>query len=78
MITYTSRYTQSSVNSGLKESSVTFGTDIQKSNVYLSVDIKPSHSFARLMLVLGRIVRMQDAGKTRDHSAYQEWVQGQY
>ena len=78
MITYTSRYTQSSVNSSLKESSVTFGTDIQKSNVYLSVDIKPSHSFARLMLVLGRIVRMQDAGKTRDHSAYQEWVQGQY
>ena len=41
MITYTSRYTQSSVNSSLKESSVTFGTDIKKSNVYLSVDIKP-------------------------------------
>ncbi len=78
MPTYTSRYTQSSVNSNPKESSITFGTDIQNSNVYLSVDIKPSRSFARLMLVLGRIVRMQDAGKVRDHSAYQEWVQGQY
>ena len=55
MPTYTSRYTQSSVNSNSKESSVTFGTDIQNSNVYLSVDIKPSRSFARLMLILGRI-----------------------
>ena len=39
MITYTSRYTQSSVNSTLKESSVTFGTDIKKSNVGLGLGI---------------------------------------
>ena len=30
------------------------------------------------MLVLGRIVRMRDAGVNKDHSAYQEWVQGEY
>ena len=30
------------------------------------------------MLVLGKVVRMQDAGIEKDHSAYQEWVRGEY
>jgi len=78
MVAYSAQYTQSTAASTPHNSSVTFGTDIAQSHVYLSVEIIPSHSFARLMLALGRVVRMQDTGIQRDHSAYQEWVQGQY
>ena len=78
MTTYNAQYTQSKATATAENSSVTFGTDISQESVYLSVDIIPSHSFARLMLTLGRVVRMQDAGVQRDHSAYQAWVQGEY
>ena len=80
MISFKGNFTQSAVNSSTNESAVTFGTDIKNSNVFLSTDIKvkPGVAFSKFMLVLGRIVRMRDAGVNKDHSAYQEWVQGQY
>ena len=80
MISFKGNFTQSTVNSNTNESAVTFGTDIKNSNVFLSTDIKvkPGVAFSKLMLVLGRIVRMRDAGVNKDHSAYQEWVQGEY
>ena len=80
MISFKGNFTQSAVNSSTNESAVTFGTDIKNSNVFLSTDIKvkPGVAFSKLMLVLGRIVRMRDAGVNKDHSAYQEWVQGEY
>ena len=80
MISFKGNFTQSAVNSSTNESAVTFGTDIKNSNVFLSTDIKvkPGVAFSKFMLVLGRIVRMKDAGVNKDHSAYQEWVQGQY
>ena len=78
MPTYNAQYTQSNATATAEKSSITFGTDISQVPVYLSVDIIPSHSFARLMLTLGRVVRMQDVGVQRDHSAYQDWVQGEY
>ena len=80
MISFKGSFTQSAVNSSTNESAVTFGTDIKNSNVFLSTDIKlkPGVAFSKLMLVLGRIVRMRDAGVNKDHSAYQEWVQGEY
>lgn len=57
---------------------VTFGADVSSSPVYLNVEVIPSQSFARLMLALGRVVRMQDTGEERDHTVYQAWVQGEY
>ena len=78
MPTYNGQYTQSIAGSRSENSAVTFGADISQAPVYLDVDIIPSHSFARLMLALGRVVRMQDTGVQKDHSAYQAWVKGEY
>ena len=78
MPTYNGQYTQSIAGSRSENSAVTFGADISQAPVYLDVDVIPSHSFARLMLALGRVVRMKDTGVQKDHSAYQAWVKGEY
>ena len=78
MPTYQGRYTKSAATSTSQNSEVTFGADFSQSPVFLNVDIIPSHSFARLMLSLGKVVRMQDVGVERDYSKYQEWVKGEY
>ena len=78
MTTFNGNFTRSISGSSPNDSSVTFGVDVDQSPVYLNVDVIPSYAFARLMLVLGKVVRMQDAGIEKDHSAYQEWVRGEY
>ena len=78
MTTFNGNFTRSISGSSTEDSSVTFGVDVDQSPVYLNVDVIPSYAFARLMLVLGNVVRMQDAGMVQDHSAYQEWVRGEY
>ena len=78
MTTVNGNFTRSISGSSPNDSSVTFGVDVDQSPVYLNVDVIPSYAFARLMLVLGKVVRMQDAGIEKDHSAYQEWVRGEY
>ena len=78
MTTVNGNFTISISGSSTEDSSVTFGVDVDQSPVYLNVDVIPSYAFARLMLVLGKVVRMQDAGIEKDHSAYQAWVRGEY
>lgn len=78
MVTYTGRYTASQSAVSPNASSVSFGADVSQAPVYLNVEVLPGQSFARLMLALGRVVRMRDTAETKDHSAYQAWVQGQY
>ena len=78
MTIFNGNFTRSVAGSSPKDSSVTFGVDVDQSPVYLNVDVIPSYAFARLMLVLGIVVRMQDSGMEKDHSAYQEWVRGEY
>lgn len=78
MVTYTGRYTASQSAVTPNASSVSFGADVSQAPVYLNVEVLPGQSFARLMLALGRVVRMRDTAETKDHSAYQAWVQGQY
>jgi hypothetical protein len=78
MVSYSGRYTRSSAGGHSAGADVTFGADVSSSPVYLNVEVLPGQSFARLMLALGRVVRMQDTGGERDHSAYQAWVQGEY
>lgn len=71
-------FTPSVAGGSSAASSVQFGADISQAPVYLDVNVIPSHSFARLMLALGRVVRMKDTGVERDHTKYQEWVRGEY
>lgn len=53
------------------------GVDLNRDPVYLSGEVVPSATFARAMLVLGKVVRtIKPAPK--DHSAYQRWVEGEY
>ncbi len=78
MTIFNGNFTRSVSGSSPNDSSVTFGIDVDQSPVYLNVDVIPSYAFARLMLVLGKVVRMQDSGMEKDHSAYQEWVRGEY
>lgn len=78
MVSFNGRYTRSLAGGMASGADVTFGADVSSSPVYLNVEVIPSQSFARLMLALGRVVRMQDTGGERDHTAYQAWVQGEY
>ena len=78
MVTYTGRYTASQSAGNPAASSVSFGADVSQAPVYLNVEVLPGQAFARLMLALGRVVRMRDTAVEKDHSAYQAWVQGQY
>ena len=78
MVTYTGQYTASQTTANPTSSSVSFGADVSQAPVYLNVEVVPGQAFARLMLALGRVVRMRDTAVKKDHSAYQEWVQGQY
>ena len=78
MVSFSGRFTRSSAGGLASGADVTFGADVSSSPVYLNVEVIPSQSFARLMLALGRVVRMQDTGGEKDHTAYQAWVQGEY
>lgn len=78
MTSFTGRFTPSSAGGTTDTSSVAFGADISQEPVYLSARVRPSRAFARLMLTLGRVVRMKENGQEKDHSAYQAWVRGEY
>ena len=60
MVTYTGRYTASQAAASPAASSVSFGADVSQAPVYLNVEVLPGQAFARLMLALGRVVRMRD------------------
>ena len=72
------RFTPTTAGSRPDATSVAFGADLSQAPVFLSATVIPSRSFARLMLSLGRVVRMRELGEQKDHSAYQEWVRGEY
>lgn len=78
MISYTTHFTPSVASGTPSSSSVEFGVDTDQDPVFLSGQVKHSATFARLMLTLGRVVRMDDTPTPRDHSAYQAWVRGEY
>jgi len=78
MTTFTGRFTPSLAGGQAASGAVTFGADISERPVYLSGEVIPSHAFARLMLTLSRVVRMNLDAPERDHSDYQNWVRGEY
>ena len=72
-----SRRVTSSAVSKANDAAISFGVDLNRDPVYLTGDVIPSRAFARAMLALGAVVRIQRPGK-KDHSQYQLWVQGEY
>lgn len=73
-----SRFTPSSAGGDADSSFVTFGVDVSQAPVFLSAAVVDSRGFARLMLALGDVVRLKEVRREVDHSAYQEWVRGEY
>ena len=53
-------------------------TDLSRDPVFLSGRVKPSPEFAQAMLALGKIAKTYAKASQKDHTAYQEWVKGQY
>ena len=78
MVQIMTRFAPSHADGSATQSTAIFGTDLAQEPVHLSGAVLHSAAFASLMLVLGQVVRLQDVGRVRDHSAYQEWVRGQY
>jgi len=78
MVQMTMQFMPSHAIGNATQGAAVFGTDLAQGPVHLSGTVVPSASFASLMLVLGEVVRLRDAAQPRDHSAYQEWVQGEY
>jgi len=53
-------------------------TDVDRPGVFLDAKVRNSTEFARAMLVMHKVVCSNLLAGPRDHSAYQEWVQGKY
>jgi hypothetical protein len=53
-------------------------TDVQRPGVFLDALVDDSLSYARVMLALHDLVSSDIRPPTRDHSAYQAWVQDRY
>jgi len=53
-------------------------TDLNRPGVFLNAGVKEGTIFARNMLILHRIVCTNMIKRTKDHSSYQKWVEGEY
>lgn len=72
------RFSRSSASSQSGGSELTFGVDVSSQPVFLKAEVKKSVPFARAMLALARVVRLDESFRQKDHTAYQEWVQARY
>ncbi len=55
-----------------------FSAESSRPNVSLNALIKNSLGYARVMLALRKVVTNDERTKEKDHTAYQEWVMGEY
>lgn len=78
MTSVVARFTQSTAGGQADSSSVIFGADQAQDPVFVDGVVLPSRAFARMMLCLGEVVRLREGRQQRDHSAYQQWVRGEY
>jgi len=77
MFERSARRAPSTASQASGNSSLSVGTDLNRDPVYLSGRVVPSMAFAEAMLTLGKVVKIQKPAP-KDHSAYQEWVAGEY
>ena len=78
MVTHVARYARPSSAIAPAGGHLTLITDLSRDPVFLKGKVLPGTAFAQAMLALGQIVKTSARATAKDHSAYQEWVQGQY
>ena len=78
MATHIARYAKFDTVSTAATGHLTLLTDQSRDAVFLKGRVRCGPAFSKVMLVLGQIVKMAARATEKDHSAYQEWVYGQY
>lgn len=78
MATHIARYAKVDTVAAAATGHLTLLTDQSRDAVFLKGRVRCGPAFSKVMLVLGRIVKMAARATEKDHSAYQEWVYGQY
>ena len=78
MATYVAKYARDSSPLTPISGHLNLLTDLSKDPVFLTGRVKPSPEFAQAMLVLGKIAKTYSKASQKDHTAYQEWVKGEY
>lgn len=78
MPTHVARYAKAGASPIAPDGHLTLVTDQTRDAVFLKGRVRCGPAFARAMLILGHIVKTSARATAKDHSAYQEWVQGQY
>lgn len=78
MATHIARYARVDTTAATATGHLTLLTDQSRDAVYLKGRVRCGPAFSKAMLVLGQIVKMAARATEKDHSAYQEWVYGQY
>lgn len=78
MVTHIARYAKVDTAAAAGTGHLTLLTDQSRDAVFLKGRVRCGPAFSKVMLVLGQIVKMAARATEKDHSAYQEWVYGQY
>lgn len=78
MATHVARYARVDTAAAAATGHLTLLTDQSRDAVFLKGRVRCGPAFSKVMLVLGQIVKMAARATEKDHSAYQEWVYGQY
>ena len=78
MATHIARYAKVDTAAAAATGHLTLLTDQSRDAVFLKGRVRCGPAFSKVMLVLSRIVKMAARASEKDHSAYQEWVYGQY
>ncbi len=78
MAIHIARYAKTDTVASTATGHLTLLTDQSRDAVFLKGRVRNGPAFSKAMLILGQIVKMTALVTEKDHSAYQEWVQGQY
>jgi hypothetical protein len=78
LVTHVARYAGAGSASAPVGGHLTLVTDLSRDAVFLKGKVLCGTAFAQAMLALGQIVKTSARATVKDHSAYQEWVQGEY
>lgn len=78
MAIHIARYAKTDTIASTATGHLTLLTDQSRDAVFLKGRVRNGPAFSKAMLILGQIVKMTARVTEKDHSAYQEWVQGQY
>src|SRR5262245_47622600 len=78
MATRTARYTRVDTVAVAATGHLTLATDQSRDEVFLKGRVRCGPALSKVMLVLAQIVKASARVTAKDHSAYQEWVEGEY